>query len=64
MLAGLPIRDQDLIIRLMRDELADYAAVSKWLTDVRVLEFYDGRDRPLTLDPRKSIRRAFPARTA
>jgi hypothetical protein len=29
MLAGLPIRDQDLIIRPMKDELADYAAVSK-----------------------------------
>ena len=39
-----------LAIRLMRDELQDYELMSKWLTDERVLEFYDGRDNPSDLD--------------
>jgi aminoglycoside 6'-N-acetyltransferase len=50
MLAGLLIRDKDLIMRLMRDASADYATMSKWLTDVRVLKFYEGRDRPFSID--------------
>jgi hypothetical protein len=33
------IRERDLAIRLMRDDLADYEIMSKWLTDPRVLEF-------------------------
>ena len=44
------IHDGDLSIRLMRDELADYQIMSKWLSDPRVLEFYEGRDQPLPLD--------------
>lgn len=43
------IRDHNLAIRLMRDELADYACIARWLSDPRVLECYDGRDRPLSL---------------
>ncbi|HKV28069.1 MAG TPA: GNAT family N-acetyltransferase [Candidatus Acidoferrales bacterium] len=39
----------DLAFRLMRDDLLDYRLMSKWLTDPRVLEFYDGRDNPLPL---------------
>jgi len=43
------IRTANLAIRLMRDELADYQAMARWLSDPRVLEFYDGRDHPLSL---------------
>lgn len=39
----------DLAIRLLRDELADYERMAAWLSDPRVLEFYDGRDCPLSL---------------
>lgn len=42
--------DGDLLIRRMRDDDEDYASMAKWLTDDRVLEFYEGRDRPLTVD--------------
>jgi hypothetical protein len=34
----------------MRDESGDYALVSKWLSDQRVLEFVYGRDNPFDLD--------------
>jgi aminoglycoside 6'-N-acetyltransferase len=43
------IRHGNLAIRLMRDNLVDYECVAHWLSDPRVLEFYDGRDCPLTL---------------
>jgi aminoglycoside 6'-N-acetyltransferase len=43
------ISDGDVCIRLMRDELGDYEVMSRWLSDPRVLEFYEGRDHPLTL---------------
>ncbi len=36
----------DLEIRRMRDEPSDYLLMAKWLTDERVLEFYEGRDQP------------------
>jgi aminoglycoside 6'-N-acetyltransferase len=44
------ISDGELHIRLMRDELGDYQAMAKWLSDPRVLEFYDGRDHAMPLD--------------
>ncbi len=44
------ISDADLSIRLMGDELTDYEIMAKWLRDPRVLEFYDGRDRRLSLE--------------
>ncbi len=40
----------DVVIRLLRDDPADYRLLGTWLTDERVLEFYDGRDRPSPLD--------------
>jgi aminoglycoside 6'-N-acetyltransferase len=43
------IRDGNLAVRRMRDELADYELMARWLADPRVLEFYDGRDHPLSL---------------
>ena len=30
----------------MRDDTRDYILMSGWLTDERVLEFYEGRDNP------------------
>src|SRR5580765_7854887 len=44
------ISDAEVSIRLMRNELADYQVMSKWLSDPRVLEFYEGRDHPLALE--------------
>jgi aminoglycoside 6'-N-acetyltransferase len=43
-------RDGDLSIRLMRDERSDYELLSRWLSDDRVLEFYEGRDNPLSVE--------------
>jgi aminoglycoside 6'-N-acetyltransferase len=36
-------------IRLMRDERADYITLAQWLTDPKVLEYYEGRDNPFSL---------------
>jgi aminoglycoside 6'-N-acetyltransferase len=44
------ISDGELSIRLMRDELDDYQVMAKWLSDPRVLEFYEGRDHAMPLD--------------
>jgi aminoglycoside 6'-N-acetyltransferase len=43
------ISDAEVSIRLMRDELGDYQVMSRWLSNPRVLEFYEGRDHPMTL---------------
>ena len=34
----------------MRDEEADYEVMARWLTDPRVLEFYEGRDNAFSVD--------------
>ena len=47
---SVPISDAEVSIRLMRNELGDYQVMSKWLSDPRVLEFYEGRDHPLALE--------------
>ena len=36
----------DIAIRHMRDDDEDYLLLSRWLSDERVLEFYEGRDNP------------------
>lgn len=36
----------DIAIRHMRDDDDDYLLMSRWLSDERVLEFYEGRDNP------------------
>jgi aminoglycoside 6'-N-acetyltransferase len=38
------ISDTEVSIRLMRDEPGDYQVMSKWLSDPRMLEFYERRD--------------------
>lgn len=40
----------DLALRKLQPCLADYAALQRWLSDPRVLEFYEGRDRPHDLE--------------
>ena len=44
------VRDTDLSIRPLRDDDHDYELLSRWLSDPRVLEFYEGRDSPLSLE--------------
>ena len=44
------IQRGDLAIRLMRDAPADYALMARWLGDERVLAFYEGRDKPFSLE--------------
>lgn len=43
-------RDGDLSIRLMKDDVRDCEFMAMWLTNPRVLEFYEGRDHPIPLD--------------
>jgi aminoglycoside 6'-N-acetyltransferase len=38
------------MIRWMLDTPADYEVMAKWLTDPRVLEFYQGRDNAFSLE--------------
>ncbi len=37
-------------IRLMQDHLDDYTLLAHWLTDPSVLEYYEGRDKPFSLE--------------
>jgi aminoglycoside 6'-N-acetyltransferase len=37
-------------IRAMEDAPEDYALIARWLSNPRVLEFYEGRDHPFTLE--------------
>jgi aminoglycoside 6'-N-acetyltransferase len=34
----------------MRDDPSDYRLMAKWLTDERILEFYEGRDQPYSYE--------------
>lgn len=43
------LKADDLLLRLLRDTQEDYALLSRWLSDERVLEFYEGRDNPFDL---------------
>ena len=46
---GSFVQSEDIAIRRMRDDTHDYLWMSGWLTDERVLEFYEGRDNPHNL---------------
>jgi aminoglycoside 6'-N-acetyltransferase len=37
-------------LRRMEDTLDDYTRMAQWLTDARVLAFYEGRDNPFPLE--------------
>ncbi len=45
-MAEITVERGNLRIRRMSNDPADVALMSGWLTDPRVLEFYEGRDRP------------------
>lgn len=38
------------LLRRMEDSSEDYARLSRWLTDERVLAFYEGRDNPFSVE--------------
>lgn len=40
----------DLVVRRMRDDPEDYATLARWLSDPRVLEYYEGRDRAMDVE--------------
>ena len=44
------VRSGDIAIRLLRDEDQDYRLIARWLSDERVLQFYEGRDKPSDID--------------
>lgn len=44
------IQRDGLSIRLMRDTAEDYTLMAGWLSDERVLAFYEGRDNPFPLE--------------
>ncbi|MBD2504536.1 GNAT family N-acetyltransferase [Anabaena azotica] len=44
------VEKDGITIRLMEDSLENYQLMAKWLTDERVLEFYEGRDNPFDLE--------------
>jgi aminoglycoside 6'-N-acetyltransferase len=39
-----------LVIRRMEDSPDDYALLARWLTDERVLFYYEGRDNPFSIE--------------
>lgn len=41
--------DSEINIRPLRDDPGDFACLARWLSDPRVLEFYEGRDHPFSL---------------
>lgn len=43
---GTVASDDLVVVRKMRDDEADYRLLSTWLSDPRVLEYYEGRDNP------------------
>jgi aminoglycoside 6'-N-acetyltransferase len=44
------LKTDEISIRLMQDNMHDYELMAKWLTDEKVLEFYEGRDNSFPLE--------------
>ncbi len=44
------LKTDEISIRLMQDNLHDYKLMAKWLTDEKVLQYYEGRDNPFPLE--------------
>jgi aminoglycoside 6'-N-acetyltransferase len=44
------VHSGDIAIRRMQDDIGDYLLMSRWLTDERVLEYYEGRSNPHDLE--------------
>jgi aminoglycoside 6'-N-acetyltransferase len=49
-LSKMIIKNDKIMIRQMQDEMHDYQLMAKWLTDEKILEFYEGRDNPFPLE--------------
>jgi aminoglycoside 6'-N-acetyltransferase len=47
---ALVIQRGRLALRRMQDDAQDYSLMAGWLTDPRVLEFYEGRDNPFPIE--------------
>lgn len=48
--------DGQITLRKMEDIRSDYELISRWLSDERVLVYYEGRDRPYSLE---AVQEAF-----
>jgi aminoglycoside 6'-N-acetyltransferase len=44
------LKTDEISISLMEDNLRDYELMTKWLTDEKVLQYYEGRDNPFPLE--------------
>lgn len=49
-MATLIFEEGSFCLRRMEDTLDDYTRMAQWLTDPRVLAFYEGRDNPYPLE--------------
>lgn len=49
-MTAIILKDGDFCLRRMENTLEDYARMAQWLTDERVLAFYEGRDNPFPLE--------------
>lgn len=47
---GVIAREGDVVVRAMRHDEDDYALLAGWLSDHRVLKWYEGRDNVFSLD--------------
>lgn len=54
------VNNGSITIRGMKDIENDYKLMAKWLSDARVLEFYQGRDKPSTVE---EVKRKYGPRT-
>ena len=48
----IDITDKDIRIRTLNEN--DFPLLLKWLSDERVLEFYEGRDKKYTLEEKSN----------
>lgn len=44
------LRKDEISIRRMQDDIQDYSLMAKWLTDEKVLKYYEGKNNPFPLD--------------
>lgn len=52
--SGVVAREGDVVVRVMRDDEHDYRLLTRWLSDHRVLKWYEGRDNVFSLDDVKT----------
>ncbi len=50
LIGGFFIENDNIAIRRIQDDIDDYKLMAKWLTDEKVLQFYEGRDNPFPLE--------------